>query len=323
MSKLADAFRLSQRVSPVAKEEASRLGHPQIDVDHLFLALLTTHGPAGEVLRSFGITLAEAREATQTVHTQLLAGVSVTHPALAPRPLQDPLLSDIDYSPRALKLFRDLDDHSSDLPMLTALLDEPSRFALQVLEQLGLQEEELRTAISRRKETEKPEPELSTPRDPHWHSETHTGFIPVPPDAVWALVADPGRRREWDSLVASATPLDEQTWQLTTTTSRPASNRPRVAPTLLHSHQRLITLEPQTLIEWETTWPDRGRRSNRQRLRVHFLPVTGGTQIALTLALQRRKNWRRLLQPILDPGQSLMMRQLLLDQAAGISQVLR
>lgn len=322
MSNLANAFRLSQLVSPVAKEEALRLGHPQIDVDHLLLALLITHGPAGDVLRSFGITLAEAREATQAVHTRLLAGLGITHRALAPRPLQDPLLSDIDYSPQALKLFRDLDDHSSSLPMLSALLDEPSKFALQVLGQLGLQEEELRAAISRA-EADKPAPGTPSPRDPNWHLMTHTGFVPALPDAVWTLVADPGRRPEWDSLVTSATPLDQQTWELTTTSSQPASNRPWLEPNFLHGHQRLINLEPQTLIEWATTWPDRGRRSNEQRLSVHLLPTIGGTQIALTLALSRRTGWRRPMQPILDPGRRFMMRQLLLAQAAGISRVLR
>lgn len=51
------------RVSRAAEREARRAGHPQADLDHLFLALVTDGGVAGRVLRDAGVGLDAVRDA--------------------------------------------------------------------------------------------------------------------------------------------------------------------------------------------------------------------------------------------------------------------
>lgn len=45
----------------LAEDEQRRAGHPEIDVEHLFLALLGVGGAVTNTLNSRGITLASAR----------------------------------------------------------------------------------------------------------------------------------------------------------------------------------------------------------------------------------------------------------------------
>ena len=77
MSKFTRAASTSHTLSLAAMEEASRLGQRTADIDHLFLALALSEQAAGQVLRSFGITLDSAREAVAAQHTAQLASLGV------------------------------------------------------------------------------------------------------------------------------------------------------------------------------------------------------------------------------------------------------
>jgi len=330
MSKLGDIFLLSQQVSVAAGEECTRLGNPQIDVDHLLLALLVTDGVAGRRLRDLGITLDPARAAVATVHSDRAARLGVQVPAAPPGLIDPAAVEQVDWSPRALKLMRSLPSYSNDLPLLQALLDEPSRLPLQILHTLGVAEATARAAagmacspaVSAAQPTA---PETLTEKEKTgWRTVTHTGFAPVPPEQVWALITDPTRRVEWDYLTVAATQPDsthpsvvELTARTTTSTGRPS--RTRTDPTRMR--QTIIKQEPRD-IEWETTWPD-ATHSPVLRLAIHLEPTAGGTRLELRSRWRRRPGTGGLLRLPLLPLVKFGMRQQLINRAAGISRAVR
>lgn len=314
--KLSDLFAASQRISLVASEEARRLGHPEVDLEHVLLALLLTDGQAGAVLRSHGVTLAATREAVEREHADLVASLGVTPPAVVPEPLREG--TGLDWSQRALLLLRAIDDWSSDLPLLTALLDEPSGFVGRVVVRLGVDEASLRQGLA----DEAP----AAPADPladddAWVSHTHSGFVPVEPEQVWSLAADPLRRPAWDSAVARVEPHGEGLWRLVSV-ENPHGRRP-VPEERRTSTLRLVEQEPGGHVEWETTARRRDGSEARQRLRVVVLPTTGGTRVVLRLAGRRRRGWKALVQRRLGRLHHYFLNQVLISLAGGLSRALR
>ncbi len=122
---LAETFRISRDVSVTAQEERLRSGHPAIDVDHLFLALLVVGGPAAALLTEHGISLQRAREAVAAVHRAQVASLGITVPPTPPRRMQ-PDSEGVEFTDRALTVMQRTDPVSYQLEILVALLDEPS-----------------------------------------------------------------------------------------------------------------------------------------------------------------------------------------------------
>ncbi|NNV08857.1 Clp protease, partial [Geobacillus sp. MMMUD3] len=77
MSRFTDSASTSYSLSITAMEEASRVGQREADIDHLFLALTVSEQTAGQVLRSLGITIDDAREAVAAQHAEQLAGLGI------------------------------------------------------------------------------------------------------------------------------------------------------------------------------------------------------------------------------------------------------
>ncbi|SDD34628.1 Clp protease N-terminal domain-containing protein [Auraticoccus monumenti] len=315
---LSDLFAASQRISLVASEEARRLGHPEVDVEHVLLALLLTDGRAGAVLRSCGVMLAAARTAVETEHVELVARLGVTSPRVPPQELREG--AGLDWSERALGVMRGIKDWSDDLGLLNALLDEPSGFVGRVVARLGVEEDVLRAGLD---DGVDPPPVDPLSEDLSWVSHTHIGFVPAAPQEVWTLVADPLRRPEWDILAISVEAVGEGRWRVETTSGRPERRRPAAEdpPTTMD----LVELErhPGSHVEWDTSWQGRRGRTTRQRLRVVVLPTTGGTRVVLRLASRQRRGWRGVLPRRLVRVQRLFMRQVLISLAGGLSRALR
>jgi hypothetical protein len=101
---------LGQSVSIAAKEEASRYDMPETDVDHLLLALLVLGGPAGEVLREQGVTLADARRASEQVRADHIARLGIVAPPADPRPIRNPAVGEMNWSLRAQRVLTGNDD---------------------------------------------------------------------------------------------------------------------------------------------------------------------------------------------------------------------
>jgi len=319
MSKLGDLFVLAQQVSIAAKEEASRYDLPQVDVDHLLLALLVGGGPAGELLRAQGVTLGAARRATEQVRADHIARLGIVPPAAAPGPIRNPAIGDMEWTPRALKVVSSLGD-PDDLALLVGLLEEPSGLVVDVLSMAGVDVAALRAAVAGPRATAGTSPPSSFSAG--WREVTHTGFVPAPVADVWALLTDPERRRVWDAAAGTVEVVEPDLWEV-----RPAPVRPDGRPVRRHpgygrTHHRRTAYEPETRIEWEVTLPDRPR-SGRYRLAVRLRTAPGGTVVDLAMRWPRRSGWGALRQSLLYPAHRVVATQSLLEHAAGLSRALR
>jgi len=322
MSKLGDLFVLGQQLSISAKEEASRYDLPQIDVDHLLLALLVSGGPAGELLRDFGVTLTDARRATEQVRTEHIARLGILSPTVSPRPIRDPSLGDSDWSPRALKVMSGPAE-GGELALLARLLDEPSSLAAAVLTEVGVDLSALRVGLIDRQAASPSEPNGAT-ADPGWRSVRHASFAPAPVADVWALVADPLRRPEWDTTIGTVIPLGPDRWELQAASVRPDGRPVRLYRNYSRWHYRCTAYEREEWVEWEIDLPDRRRNQPvRHRFSIHLRPVSGGTALELTLRWPRRGGWSGLRQIALGPAHRAVGTVTLVQYAAGISRTLR
>ncbi|WP_086819900.1 Clp protease N-terminal domain-containing protein [Allokutzneria sp. NRRL B-24872] len=196
---------MAANLSVLARDETSRRGHPEVDVEHLFLALLLSGGGAGNTLRGLGITVERARAAVEAVHAERIASLGIEAPPIPTSPIREPGSREIYFSERAVEVVQARDD----IGILRALVDEPSGLVDAILRQLGLTADEVHQAA----EAVPPQPKL--PR-----TAVHSGFIPAPVKTVWALLADPARRPEWDTAVVHAEPVTDSRWEMTLTTGR-------------------------------------------------------------------------------------------------------
>ncbi|WGW13274.1 Clp protease N-terminal domain-containing protein [Saxibacter everestensis] len=322
MSKLSRAFELSQQVSIAANEEASRWGQPQIDIDHVFLALLVTGGRAGHILRGQDVSLDEARTAVQALHAEQVASLGISVPEMEPVPIADPSIGNIDWSPRGLAVMRDSSDYSDDLDLLVALIDEPSGFISAVLKRLRLDPNEVRRAVGEARATPDTD-RVADPGNSGWCSVSNTGFIPASLAQVWALLADVSRRPEWDSCVGRVERVDAESWDLWVATRRSDGKPVRIRRDFRRSRIRQIAIEPQHRVVWEITQPDRGRRTITQRFAVTLAETTGGTSIDSSFQWRRTGGWRGIAQRPLAPLYRFVMRQRLFATVGGISRTFR
>lgn len=321
MSRLGDMFVLGQQISIAAKEEASRYDLPQVDVDHLLLALLVSGGSAGELLRGQGLTLDAARRATEQVRAQHVARLGIVAPAVPPRPIRDPALGEIDWTRRALAVVGGNDDRG-ELGLLAGLLDEPSRLVVEVLAEAGVDLGEVRAGLTDRRGTSGPAPVAAS--DPDWRGVTRTGFAPAPIAEVWALVSDLARRPEWDDTVRTVHAVGPDVWETEVTTSRPDGRPARRRPGYTRARHRRIAYEPEDLVEWEITLPDlRKRWPSRHRLNIRLRPATGGTALELTLSWPRPAGRHRFRQGLLHPVARAIATVQLTGYAAAVSRRLR
>lgn len=130
----------ARRVLGLAQEEASRLNHSYMGTEHLLLGLsrLDEDDPAQKVLREFGIRTASIRDAVM-----FIVGRG-DHP-----------VSDIGLTPRSRKVIelavagaREFNHHYLGTEhLLLGLVDEHEGIAAGVLESLGVNAENVRSAI--------------------------------------------------------------------------------------------------------------------------------------------------------------------------------
>ena len=320
MTKLGAMFVLSHEISIATKEEAQRWGHPQIDVEHLFLALLINAGPPGEVLRDLGVDVAQARSAVEETHAAQVASLGLKIAPTAPGRLVDPMIGDMDWSPRAMAVLGEMSDSSDGLTLLSAVIDEPSGLMAAVLARLDLEPASVHELITARREVQQ---NLDATPTRDWQTVSHTGFVPAPIDEVWALVADPLRRPEWDSAIGRVEPAGPLVWSMWAAETMPDGKRRKVSPNLQRSRVReTARLSPERVI-WETTWPARGQRTGTHAFAVDLAPKSGGTRLQLTWWLPRANGWRGVLQRSRAPWLQLMTRMQLIATSAQISRHFR
>ncbi|PPK94642.1 ClpA/ClpB-like protein [Kineococcus xinjiangensis] len=139
-------LRQSRYISIVALEEAARLGHPEVDVEHLLLGLLATGGPSAGLLIAAGVGMGELREAVARLQQQDLAALGVdvpTAPAPPPAPPSFLAAQSLPWNDRAMARVRRA-SRGDDRALLVELLDDDGRRAARLLEHLGVDVEALR-----------------------------------------------------------------------------------------------------------------------------------------------------------------------------------
>ncbi|WP_030485952.1 SRPBCC family protein [Nocardioides aequoreus] len=287
--KLSTIFENSQRLAITAAEEAHRFGHPAVDVEHLFLALLISQTDAGKLLRSRGIGLDEARQAVRTEHAARLAALGISDVPMSPRANPAGGAGDIEWHERTLTLLSQSGGDGTGTALLRSLVADPGGFVAAVLERLDTDPALVLNAA------EEADPGMA-PHGPTGSIEeratpccaTYDAFIPAPPEQVWRLLDDPKRRPEWDNAIGPMETVGAGRW----TGRAPAAlatTRWRVPRRMEIRTVVLVAREEHHVLEWETSFPHtRPRRTEQTRIELREEP--GGTRLRLTLY---RPNARR------------------------------
>lgn len=335
MNKFTVVAATSHTLSVAALEEASRLGEPIADIDHLLLALTITEQLAGQVLRASGITLDAARDAVAAQHAEQLAGLGIAaDPPPAGRITFHETTARAEWSERALTIFQrasERDRRGDAAAVLRELLGEPSGLVDAVLGKLGTDAVALRDRLDRAEATHAPSANVAARDALTGHAEA---FVPAPPAEVWALLLDPTRTPEWDPMVSAVDDLPEtatpgSTWTMHARRSR--RSRPNGRVSRRHAGvqtgvTRLDDAEPPHRVTWTATWPD-APKANARRLTIGLEPAAGGTHLRLSLAwvraAERHRSPKRLLAPIMRPLQRYAVWFTLNQIGSGIGRAFR
>ncbi|RRD04311.1 SRPBCC family protein [Arachnia propionica] len=247
----------TQRISALAEEEQQRSTHPEVDADHLLLALLGLDGAVSDALRQQGVTLEAARQACERIHTP-------HHEEDSPGEARyrDGIRATLE---------RAASQTLPDVALLQLLLQDPSERVKQVLQELHITYENLRL------------PALKG--IPHEVQFTHQRVIPASPKTVWAVVSDPTRLHEWASSFFDHCELDPMGVPITW--NDPRTERRWLVTVTTHdtrSEHLLIVEKPVRELRWDTVDPE-DRTTPPHRLRLTLDPHEQGTDLTLTLEL--------------------------------------
>jgi hypothetical protein len=261
-----------------ADEEAARAGHAEVDVNHLLLGLLVAGGPSARVLSAAGLQLTTAREAQVAVQQADLTalGVTATVPPGARGRTYAAGTAGLRWSDRARRALADLPDGAPDTRLLAALLADDRGPARRLLDRAGVDAAAVLAAIGAgRADLDR----VSSPEDRGGWTATHTQTVAVARGDVWAVVADPHRRPEWDDTVDRVRRVHGRSFEaldaLARTLSR--SGEPVEDPGLVSTHV-LTAVEEGRLLEWEVRYPSRG---HTEWLRVELADDDAGCRIEL------------------------------------------
>lgn len=285
MSRITAAAATSHTLSVTAMEEASRLGQHKVDIDHMLLALVVSEQVAGQVLRSFGVTLDAAREAVDTQHAEQLASLGIRTEMPTPGRITFHETGISEWSPRAQEVIKSSAEgkNSGDAAaVLRELLDESSGLIEAILHRLG---------TTPQAEAARLDEAVRHPVRPQHTSEPSTlsgvseGFAPAPMERVWELLADPTRMPEWEpgtghvenppTRIAAGS-----TWTAHALTRRPDGKPIRVRPAYRTARIEVTAFAELRFIEWCFTWPD-APKSNARRVRIELEPAAGGTHLRI------------------------------------------
>ncbi|MCI1019081.1 hypothetical protein HWD99_10625 [Microbacterium sp. C5A9] len=350
MSRIVRTMKWFREMSVLAEDEQRRLRHPEIDVEHLFLALLSIGGPVTDALARDGVTLAAARTAFQTLHANRLARLGVSPEGRdADRRIPE-------GTTRGGFVYRDgvrvmlenaAADPHPDRALFAALVDEPSGHVREVLRELGIGThtgtgtdaytgidigtgidtgtDALASGISDavvREDTGAREARPGAPRE-------YRRFVPFPMDEVRSLVSSPERWLDWNDFEAQAATVSASGTVHAQTRERRIDGRPaRVRPAYATTDHRIRSQVRSSRIEWERSFP-LAPQSVNQILRIELLPRGTGTDLVLSLRRAasdastdgaRHRSIRALL---LAPIRRVVVRAHLRGKADNVSRALR
>ncbi len=279
-----------------ATDEAARLGHGDVDVDHVLLALLVTGGRSTGVLSRAGLDLSAARTAMAEVQRQDLASLGVPVPVPPPLAGRAPGVGTaaLPWSDRARRALAPLPDGGPDTAVLVAVLSDEGSPARRLLEQAGVDADGVLAAALVAGGPADPGPDREA--DARARTTTHTRTVAVPRADLWAVVSDPRRRPDWDDSVAVVRSLDDGSFETLDALARTlaAPGEPIEDPGLVSRHH-VTARDDGRLIEWETRYP---RRGHTEWLRVELEDAGTGTRLTIRHAFSRTAGLRRLLSAV-------------------------
>lgn len=331
MSKFTVTAATNHALTLAAAEEASRVGQRAADLEHLLLALVVSEQIAGQVLRSFGITLATARAAVTAQHADQLAVLGVRTDLAPDGPITAHETGRYEWSRAASEVLNRStrgDRQGDAAAVLRELLDEPSGLIEAVLGRLGATPDAIAERLDEIERLPNRPQHFSNPRDLTGISEV---FVPAVVEEVWALLADPTRMPEWEpgtGRVESAPAETEPgaTWITHARTELPDGKALRSRPGYDTWRVHVTACEEPRLVEWEFWWPD-APNSNRRRLRIELEPAAGGTQLQMSTTWvrdpARRRRWLRPVRRIMRPLHRYAIWQQLTELGASIGRVFR
>ncbi|WP_369131950.1 Clp protease N-terminal domain-containing protein [Modestobacter sp. I12A-02662] len=259
-----------------ADEEAARAGHAEVDVHHLLLGLLVTGGASARVLSAAGLQLGGAREAQVAVQQADLAalGVTATVPPVPRSRTYAAGTAGLRWSDRARRALADLPDGAPDTRLLTALLADGRGPARRLLDRAGVDAAAVLAAIG----TVEADVDRVGPPEGGWTA-THAQTVAVPRADVWAVVADPHRRPDWDDTVERVRRVHGRSFEALDAIARTLSRtgEPVEDPGLISTHV-LTAVEEGRVLEWEVRYPARG---HTEWLRVELADDGAGCRIGL------------------------------------------
>ena len=326
MSKLSRAAATSQTLSLVAMEEASRLGLREADLEHLLLALVVSDQPAGLALRSTGITLADARTAVESLHSEQLAslGISTGLPDAGRIVFHE--TGGYEWTRRASDLIGRAAGRGragDAAAVLRELLAEPSGLVTDLLERLGTTPQQVLAELAR-VEAE-PRPRQARPRAPGVATGSAETFVPASVDEVWALVSAPGRVPEWYPSIASVETTgsgEETTWAARTSTTDSSGKPVRVRPDRLRCQVELVDSSPRTRVRWRFVYPDAAVR-RPVVVEIALAPTAGGTQVSVVQTWVRSRGWQAVVAAPLRPLQRVLLWLAVFQTGSAISRAFR
>lgn len=321
MSRIGRAIMWFRDVSVLAEDEQRRSGHPEIDLEHLFLALVSVGGPVTDMLARHGVTLASAREAFERTHEKGLGRLGIALPPDGTSRTIPPgsARGGFTYREGVRKLLEDAARQPApDVALLRVLLGEPSGHIHDALREMDVDPGSLGV----------PSENSARPSSRGEHALEYRRFVSAPPEAVWALISDPDRWLEWNDFEFEHAEVLDRGVVRAHARTRDLNGRPtRVTPRFAVSECVVSRHEAPTLIQWERSFPNTAVPAN-QSLRISLVPTEAGTEITVSfLHIGRPKGhggiryW--LLRPVAKFMQPLMVRAHLRGKADNISRALR
>ncbi|RBP68051.1 ClpA/ClpB-like protein [Brevibacterium sanguinis] len=329
MSRFTDAAATSHTLSVTAMEEASRLGQRTADIDHLFLALVVSEQIAGQVLRSFGITLDAARRAVAAQHSEQLASLGISAEVREEGRIVFHETDGYEWGPRPLEIIRRAGQggrRGDAAAVLRDLVVEPSGMIEAVLDRLGVAP----AAVIRRLDEAERSSSASTRYafEPGTLSAVSESFAPADVDQVWSLLSDVSRLPEWEPNIGRVEGGGSQlrvgqTREGRSRTERPDGKESRVASKYRAQRIELVAREDRHLVEWRFTYPE-APKSNARRIRIELEPAAGGTTLRILLAWERTSGSSRPVRRwILRPFHRFVLWLQLSQISGGISRAFR
>lgn len=325
MSRFTTVAVTMQSLSLTAMEEASRQGLRDADFDHLLLALTVSDQAAGQVLRSLGVHLEPARAAVAAQHAAQLESLGISAPLVDPGPIVFHETTGYNWTKRAEELFRQANSKGrcgDATAVLRLLLTEPSGLISSILQRLNVAPDEITARLD--------EIEGLAARPTAAHSRSRVGraesFVPAPVDEVWALISDPARIPEWDSLIARIEGADADAdasvgakWTATARTHRADGKEVKIKPEMRTLGVELAEREDRDRISWVFSFPNKPNANDRW-VTFAIEPAAGGTHLQVSAAWRLPDSatlpgWKRAVRPIARFVMSPLLRFALWMQA--------